>query len=365
METKINAVKRRKFIIQMGLGLLGTVAGGEALLKTYSEPVLAAPLGNLSPSSGTAGEQLLYQTIPKPARVGLVQGNDRREIVFQALKNIEEDILGSIGNKQILIKPNFVSTTRELSATNVDAVRAILDFLTPHFKNQIIIGESTASKGATFEGFTNYNYLPLEKEYNVKLVDLNEGSFEYRYVFGRDNRPQPIRILSTFLDPNVYIISAACMKTHDRVLTTLSLKNIILAAPLNDYKNNDKHLTHMTSGRSKNTILHYNMFHLAQEIYPDLGIIDGFIGMEGEGPTRGTPYESKVALASVDALALDILGNKIMGFDPGQILYLNAMAEAGMGQSDLAQMNLIGASLEQCQCHYKPAARMAEAYELS
>jgi uncharacterized protein (DUF362 family) len=364
MEIDFKYIKRRRFLKQIGLGVMGAAVGGEALIKGSPRVQTQEPLRDPHSFPGNPVEKAFYQKVTEPAHVGLVKGNDRREIVYQALKNIEDDILRSVGTKKILIKPNMVSTNQELSATHVDAIRAILDFLTPHYKNQIIIGESTASRGTTHEGFKNYNYLPLEKEYNVKLVDLNEGSFQYRYVFGRDNRPQPIRILSTFLDPDVYLISAARMKTHDRVLTTLSLKNILLASPVNDYQNNDKRFTHMTSDRTKNTILHYNMFHLAQEIYPHLGVIDGFVGMEGDGPTRGTPYDSRVAMASVDPLALDILGNKIMGFDPGQILYLTAMTEAGMGQGDLSKIQTLGTPLEVCQCHFKPAERMAEVYQL-
>jgi uncharacterized protein (DUF362 family) len=364
MEIDLKYIKRRRFLKQIGLGMMGAAVGGESLIKASPRVKTHELLRDPHAFPGNPVEKALYQKVTEPARVGLVKGNDRREIVYQAIKNVEDDILRSIGNKRILIKPNMVSTSRELSATHVDAIRAILDFLTPHYKNRIMIGESTASRDTTHEGFKNYNYLPLEKEYNVKLVDLNEGSFQYRYVFGRDNRPQPIRILSTFLEPDVYLISAARMKTHDRVLSTLSLKNILLAAPVNDYQTNDKRLAHMTRNRAKNTILHYNMFHLAQEIYPDLGVIDGFVGMEGEGPTRGIPYDSRVALASVDPLALDILGNNIMGFDPSQILYLTAMTEAGMGQGDLSKIQTLGTPLEKCQYHFKPAQRMAETYQL-
>ena len=59
-------------------------------------------------------------------------------------------------------------------------------------------------------------------------MDLNKQPWVYRYVFGSGHKPIPIRIISTFLDPDTYIVSAAKMKTHDRVVTTLSLKNILL-----------------------------------------------------------------------------------------------------------------------------------------
>jgi uncharacterized protein (DUF362 family) len=152
------------------------------------------------------------------------------------------------------------------------------------------------------------------------------------------------------------------MKTHDRVVTTLSLKNILLGAPLNDYKTNDKRLTHSDYNFSREALLHYNMFHLAQEIYPDLGIIDGFVAMEGNGPTGGTPVDARLALASLDPLAMDTLATKLMGFDPTRIMYLKAFAEAGMGQGDFDKIEVLGTPADQCQYHFKAHKRLIEPY---
>ncbi len=350
-------ISRREVIRRIGAGALGMVfaATGTAAAKVEE---------NAEPAGQRSGKRRLYAAPAGPARVSLIKGNDRREITYQALKKIEDEVLASIGNRKILIKPNFVSTSRELAATHVDAVRAILDFLKPHHKKQIIIGESSPSGAGTFDGFRNFGYLPLEKEYNVKLVDLNTEPWEYRYVFGRGNRPTPIRIISTFYDPDVYIISAAKMKTHDRAVTTLSLKNVLLGAPLCDGRRNDKSLTHMVSTFSRQAVLHYNMFHLAREIYPDLGVIDGFVAMEGNGPIGGTPVDARLSLASTDPLALDVLTTRIMGFDPAQIMYMTTMAEAGMGQGDLEKIKVLGTDIDQCRYHFKPNGHMIEPYNL-
>jgi len=349
-------MNRRDILKGFGLGALGlTLSGG-----SFGSAVIRAATG-----SPLVGEGQLYKKKAGPAKVGLIKGNDCRDIVYQALKKIEDEVLTSIGDKKILIKPNFVSTNRQLAATHVDAIRGILDFLKPHYKKQILVGESTPSRGGAFEGFKNYGYMALEKEYGVKLVDLNTQPWEYRYVIGKGNRPFPIRIISTFFDPDMYIISAAKMKTHDRAVTTLSLKNVLIGAPLANGKGNDKRLTHTADNFTKEAVLHYNMFHLAQEIYPDLGIIDGFEAMEGNGPVGGTPVDARVALASLDPLAMDILTTKLMGFDPGQIMYLTSMAEAGMGQGDLDKIEVLGTPAEQCQFHFKPNQRLIEPYGLS
>lgn len=349
----MNHPNRRDVIRGIGASAVGLLLGGNVLKPTG---LVAA---NGSPLTRKGG---LYKKIAPPAKVGLVKGNDLRDITYQALKKIEDEILGSIGDKRILIKPNFVSTGRQLAATHVDSVRGILDFLKPHYKRQIVVGESTASGKGTFDGYKNFGYMALEKEYGVKLIDLNKQTWQYRYVFGEGHRPTPIRIISDFLDSGTYIISAAKMKTHDRVVTTLSLKNVLLGAPLNDYKKNDKWLTHMSSTFSRESLLNYNMFHLAQEIYPDLGVIDGFTAMEGNGPVGGDPVETKIALASIDPLAMDTLATKIMGFDPSKIMYLTSMAEAGMGQGDFSKIEVVGTPVEQCRYKFKLHNKLQEAY---
>jgi uncharacterized protein (DUF362 family) len=319
--------------------------------------------GEAQKAVGAGGQ--LFTPYAKASKVSIVKGNDRREIVFQSLKNIESEILASIGNKKrILVKPNFVSTTRPLAASHADEIRAILDFFKPHFKGEIIVGESAPSRNGTFEGYQSFGYMPLEKEYGIKLVDLNKEPWVYRYVFGKESRPIPIRIISTFLDRDTYIISAAKMKTHDRTVTTLSLKNVLIGAPLNDGKKNDKSLTHLDYTFTPKETLHFNMFHLAQEIWPDLSVIDGFEAMEGNGPVGGTPVDAKVALASLDPLALDTLTTKIMGFDPSKVPCLVAMAEAGMGQGDLTKVQVLGTPVEQCQYKFKPNEKIIESYGL-
>lgn len=343
---------RRDFLKGIGLGAIGGFALGKEILYGSSLTSFDSPQEQGGP---------LYNKLTEPARVSLVKGNDRREIVYQSLKMIEDEVLGSIGNKKILIKPNIVLSDCPLCVTHADAVRAVLDFLSPHYKEQIIIGESGVEK--TMDGFKNNGYFKLEKEYNVKVVDLNQDTYQYRYVIGKENRPLPIRIISTFLDPNVYTISVARMKTHNKVLVTLSLKNVLVACPLNDYKQNDKGFMH-TGPAAVNDLCHFNMFHLAKEVFPDLAVIDGFEAMEGNGPAWGTPFDSRVALASRDALAADTIATKIMGFDPKRVLYLSAMTEARMGQGELEKIHVLGTPLSQCLYKFKPHQEMAKLYQL-
>ncbi len=362
MVKKARRLGRRDFLKGLGLGAGALAVGGGKALAGVGGGAAAAPEPRF------AGEAIfphfpatqLYKKIDAPSTVSLVKGESRYDVVLKSLKLIEDELPGDIGRRKILLKPNIVLSRSELSCTPVDATRAVLDFLAPHVKRQIIVGESGVQD--TMEGFRNYGYLELEKNYNVKIVDLNLAPTETRYVLGLDNKPVRIRIIREFLDPETYLISVSRMKTHNYVFVTLSLKNVLMAAPLNEYgKVNDKGFMHMAAP-ARNDLLHFNLFHLAQEVFPDLAVIDGFVGMEGRGPAWGTPISSKVALASRDALACDITGTRVMGFDPAKVNYLAAMAEAGIGQGDIGKIRLVGTPFEECFMPYKPNPEMAELY---
>jgi uncharacterized protein (DUF362 family) len=372
-------MNRRNILKALAAGVVGVgvTKYGYAVPKSIdsSEPIYSGH-----------GKKATFEKVVKPSIVSLIQGNDARENTFKTLMKIEDEIMVSLeGKKRILIKPNFVVVTNPLCATGVESVRGILDFIRPRFKGPIEIGESTITgsrggfdmgSGTTFTGFKNYGYLPLEKEYGVTLADLNTGPTIHHFIFNSaGNKPQPIRIISKYLDRDQYLISAGKMKTHNCVLVTLSLKNILMGAPVNDYKTqNDKMLMHCWDFRdykpgmkitfTKDMVLHYNLFQLSQIVYPDLGVIDAFTSMEGDGPIDGTPVETKLALASTDSLALDALGTKIMGFDPTQILYMSSMNEAGLGQGDLDKINVVGANLNNCLFKFKPHKDLAEPYGL-
>jgi uncharacterized protein (DUF362 family) len=87
------------------------------------------------------------------------------------------------------------------------------------------------------------------------------------------------------------------------------------------------------------------MFALAPFIRPDLAFVDGYEGMEGNGPNNGTPVDHKVCIAGLDWLAVDRVGLELMGIAPGNVGYLVFCAEAGMGQYDLAKIDIVGEKL--------------------
>ena len=319
---------------------------------------VAVPWRSLAASSTTPAADKLAAS-----RVAVTSGADRASNIFQALKPFEKEIARAIGKRRVVIKPNNVSIDVQLCATHADSLEGTLEFLKSIRKlDNVVIAESAAN-GPTLGGFENYHYTQLAKKYPVKFVDLDQDEVVIRQVFDeKDFRPHAVRMSKLLLDPNTFIISSAKMKTHDRVVATLSLKNIIVGAPIKDVgfrwgqggkagARTDKPLIHGSGFRGIN----YNLFALAQQLHPHLSIIDGFDGMEGNGPVSGTAVDHKVAVASLDWLAADRVAVELMGIDYAKVGYLNYCAQAGLGQGDLAKIDIVGERISEHIKHYKLA----------
>jgi len=274
--------------------------------------------------------------------VSFVTGTDRRDMIYQALKPFKRDIKRKIKGKRVIIKPNLVGNETIYAVTHPDAVRGILDFMKPIYDDRILIAESTGRRykdmPGTIKHFHLYDYYPLEDEYNVKLVDLNSQSYTIQWVLSKTGNPLDIRIIDPFLDPNNYFISVCRLKVHNCLVVTLSAKNMLMAAPFVDKSRHDKGRMHRPGIRKMN----YNMFLLAQKIQPQLAVLDGVEGFEGNMPKNGSPVEHGVVLASTDFIAADRIGCQLMGVPFDDVGYLTYCANAGLGQGNLSRIKIIG-----------------------
>ena len=305
------------------------------------------------------------------SQVSLTTGSDRADMVFRALKPFSEQIRLAIGNRRVVLKPNNVLIHVPLACTHAETLEGILEFLKSINRiDNVIIAESSASD-STLKGFDNYGYYKLVSRYPVKLVDLDNESFEMMHVVDeRDFRPHPIRVSSIITDPDSYVVSVARMKTHNTVGASLSLKNIVLGSPIKDkgftLYNEDRRFSSLAvesrpGSVSYKRLIHgsgfyavnYNIATLAQKLHPDLAVIDGYEGMEGNGPTLGTAIDHRVCVVSPDWLAADRIGVELMGIDFSKIGYLNHCAGMGLGNADLGRIEILGESIDNHIRSYK------------
>jgi uncharacterized protein (DUF362 family) len=351
----------------------------------------AAALGGMALPRGMHGQEFppavpTTQIYPFDARspVSLVKGEDRRKNVTQALLAVDREIGPALKRKKyVAIKVNNVAVDNQLAATHVDALRGILDYLAPRFKGQVVIVES--SQFDSLEGFEYYKYaqvIPEYKKFNIKLIDLNrEAKYEIFPILDANVRPIPVRLAARLFDPDAYIISSAMLKTHDYVVATMTVKNMTMGAPLHSLAGetpawHHKRLMHAlvavrqgarsgapAAGRggapsSRGASFHAMNNNLAVvskklSTFWGCGLIDGFEGMEGNGPTGGSAVPMHVALASPDLVAADRVGLDVMEIPHHAVGYLQYAGELGIGQFDIAKIDIRGEKPEAVQRKFK------------
>ncbi|MBU2564932.1 MAG: DUF362 domain-containing protein [Candidatus Thermoplasmatota archaeon] len=275
------------------------------------------------------------------AKVSVVKGYERYQNIAKCLKLIESEI--KLEGKKVFIKPNFTSVSNQLAATHVDGVQAVLDFISGFKVKEIVVGEGSGT-GDTFKGFRNFGYLKLRKDYNIELIDLNQDSYEKIEILDKNFDPMKIRIAKTPLEFD-YRISVCPPKTHDTVILTLGLKNMVVGCIIGE----DKKRVHQGY-----KAINLNLFRLGKILYPHLSVLDGFESMEGNGPVNGEKVELKACIASTNFLAADAVAAKGMGFEPEEIGYLHYCSLGGFGTLDTDKIEIVGKKIENVKKTFKP-----------
>jgi uncharacterized protein (DUF362 family) len=323
---------RRNFLTT-GVGAL--VSAAELHAQSEQIPVAGVPVKEFKPRS----------------IVALTAGEDRRKTVYQALVAIDDQILPKLKTKKrVLIKANDVNPSNPLACTHPDALRGILDYLAPRFKGQVTIGETL---GGGFSAFQGLQYPDVIKEYKkfrgIELVDFTaQNKFVTQPLLDQDAHVVPVHLASAFFDPDAFIIGAAMLKSHNYAVVTMSIKNMVLGAPARTEK------AYYHAGFH---LIHYNMLVTAQAMQPywGLAVIDGHEGMEGNGPSQGTPVASRLAIASTDFVAADRVGVECMGVDPTWVGYLRYCGQVGLGNYDRAKIDIRGPEIASVQKKYQLA----------
>jgi uncharacterized protein (DUF362 family) len=332
MKTKEDKLKsgRRNAIKILGLGSVAFFSGTFLNIPSLAAAEIEKNKKSVVPSGRS--------------RVSFTTGTDRVAMINEVMKPFEQEIRKGIKGKQLVIKPNMVVTDVPLCATHVDALRGLIEFVKPFYHGQIIIAEASGSNGNSSPGFKNYGYLDLQKEYNLRFIDLNLGAGSPVWILDRNLHPEKILVTSMFLDPRNYIISISRIKTHNSVVMTAGTKNMLMAAPLNiPAANGNPQMNYKSKMHGGGPHwLNYNMSLMAQKVRPNFTVIDGVEGMEGNGPTSGSAVDHRIALASDDVLAADSLCAKLMNIPLADIGYLNYCADRGLGIIDYDKIDIIG-----------------------
>ena len=282
--------------------------------------------------------------LKKTNEVALASEKNRYQTVFKALDLIKTDINDCLSqlnpqNDYILVKPNCVVATHKNCATQVEALKAVLEFISPLWSGKIIVAEGSAE--TTLTAFQNYGYYTLKTEFpQMEFLDLNFAEAIFVDIFDQNLKPMKVRIANTVAEAPLRI-SVSPPKTHDSVIVTLSIKNMAVGSILGE----DKSSIHQGP-----RAINRSLAALAQYTFPHLAVIDGWQGMEGNGPVAGKMVDTHFAVASLNALAADVLTTRLMGFNPLQIGYLNLLG----AQEIQKKIKVIGQDPNRFQFKFKP-----------
>jgi uncharacterized protein (DUF362 family) len=273
------------------------------------------------------------------SRVAIVKGERGHEPVFRALELI--DYKAALKDySRILIKVNFINTMTWDSGATTDpiVVEAIIEKL-KGLSVEVIVVESDASMTNADKAFEATGMAEMCNRNGVKYLNLR--NLEDRIKIEIPNGDALKDITVPRLVTESAIISAAKMKTHTATKVTLGMKNMFGLLP-----DKMKFMYH-AKGISK-VIVDINTV-----IKPQLTVVDGFVAMEGKGPTAGSPVKMDLIVAGRDVVATDATCARIMGIDPQNISHIRTAHQKGLGNID--EVETVGSNLEDVKRDFKPA----------
>ncbi len=220
----------------------------------------------------------------------------------------------TLKDKRVVLKPNLVEYHRDkVINTHPKVVGAVIELCQREGAAEVIVAEGPGH-------WRNVEYLVAEcglgdvlKEKGVRFVDLNHDEPIRRPNLGQLTGLEVIFLAKTIATADV-VISLPKLKTHHWAGATLSLKNLFGTVPGICY------------GWPKNE-LHWrgidnSIVDIALTRTPDLAIVDGIIGMEGDGPLMGDAKPLGALIMGHDLLAVDATCCRLMMIDPDKIGYL-------------------------------------------
>jgi uncharacterized protein (DUF362 family) len=261
------------------------------------------------------------------------------DLVLDGLRSVGADVRG----RSVLLKPNLVeydpgtvvNTDPRLVASAVLALRRL-------GARSVRVGEGPGHRrDMAFVGESS-GLFDVLRRVDAPFVDLNTSPLV------------PVRLRSSFThletlwlpEPVVgadVVVSMPKLKTHHWAGATLSLKNCFGCVPGRVY------------GWPKN-VLHWAgleaaIVDVAAAVRPEVQIVDGIVGMQGDGPIRGTPIAAGVLVFGTDPVATDVTAARLMGLEPSRIGYLR---EAGrfLGQADLERIRQVAEDPERSASNF-------------
>jgi uncharacterized protein (DUF362 family) len=281
-------------------------------------------------------------------KVAIAQNDEIGLAIREALGHL--DLAPLIRGKLVAVKPNdtWASSSDTSGVTQPDTLRAILQAVRDHQPREIVV---TGGAGAaqTDEVFRLAGLMGVVEQEGVTFFDHNRPPFvsvPLPYAPERDVRgPQQAVMVNPRVLEYETLIAVNQLKLHETATVTLALKNIAMSFPAADYYGHPR-----STQRHKNGFfsdMHSFIAAMAKRFPIHLAVTVGHPAMIGTGPLGGHTIETGVVIASTDAVAADVVGARLLGFDPQAVRHLWEAGQLQLGELDTDHMEFPGLSLRQ------------------
>jgi uncharacterized protein (DUF362 family) len=284
------------------------------------------------------------------ARVAIARASRIERAVADALGRL--DLAGLLRGRYVAVKPNetYAAAGDTTGVTQGDTLSAVLGALEAVGPSRLVVSGG-AGAAETEEVFRLSGMWDAVQAHGVEFVDHNRPPF---VDVSLDHGPQKaIKVNPRVLEYEV-LVSLAQLKLHETATVTLTLKNVAMSYPAADYYGHPR-------GSYKHEHAFFDDMHgfiaaMAKRFPIGLGIVAGHPAMIATGPLGGKAVETGLVIASRDALAADVVGARLLGFQTQGVRHLWEAAKLGVGEGDLERIEVVGLPLGEAIRRFTKAA---------
>jgi uncharacterized protein (DUF362 family) len=255
------------------------------------------------------------------------------ELILESLREFKLPVQ----DKTVLLKPNLVGLDPlGVMNTHPAVIAATRESFLRLGAARVLVGDGPAMDRDTQAILESVRLREFTGNLMRDFCDLNLDDVEKVILETRASKLKELFLPKTVLGID-FLVSMPKLKTHHWAGVTLSLKNMFGIVPGSCY------------GWPKN-VLHWagidrSILDINAAARPDFAIVDGILGMEGNGPIQGTPKAAGLVLFGDDPVAVDATACRVMGLLPEKVTYL-ARAGTMLGHLDPAKIQQLGESLD-------------------
>jgi uncharacterized protein (DUF362 family) len=264
------------------------------------------------------------------SNVSIVKAPDYTMGIYDTIYRLVDSFDMDLRGKRIVLKPNLVEfDSRTAINTHPMVIHATYEAFRRLGAWEVIIAEGPGHRRGTLDLADAAGYFDAVPGFEKMFTDLNLDYVAERRVTNPVSALESLYLPHTVLDCDL-LVSLPKMKTHHWAGATLAMKNLFGLVPGGVY------------GWPKN-VLHWAGIPEAivdiHHLFPrQFAIVDGIVGMEGNGPIQGTPKAAGLLVAGSDVVAVDATCCRIMGIDPKKIEYLRlARGESNLEEKSFRQ----------------------------